>query len=219
MPTVAQILQRATDYEEKAKALRIAAAELNGHAMDSAVKQMPERIKKALKLRAATRPAPEPEPEHRHAPPPNGTTAAIVAVLRRAGRPMVFAELRKQIRGLSPQAVGSALRMGHLQAHGPKGKYRTWSIAGPKPKSTKRGRPARSVALLRPTKPGELGTLITAILRDQGEPMTVAELGLQARARGRRKGLTGLVNYVKRGTLVQYAPDATHPKRRYGLPA
>lgn len=46
-----RLLQLAAQYDEKAKALRIAAAELNGHAETSAQAQFPDRLRQAIRLR------------------------------------------------------------------------------------------------------------------------------------------------------------------------
>jgi hypothetical protein len=57
--TTQKLLQLAEMHEAKAKALRMAAAELNGHLTARAEQELPARLSKARKLRDAQRPEPD----------------------------------------------------------------------------------------------------------------------------------------------------------------
>jgi|SRR5215471_7029865 len=47
---IGQLLKKAVEYEEKARAIRIAVAELNGHATSQAVAALPAKLASAIKL-------------------------------------------------------------------------------------------------------------------------------------------------------------------------
>jgi hypothetical protein len=57
--TIEKMLARAQEYEEKSRALRVAAAEMNGHAQVVKQATMPTTLARAVKLRRKQRPEPE----------------------------------------------------------------------------------------------------------------------------------------------------------------
>jgi hypothetical protein len=64
MTMTSKLIERAEFYEQKAQALRLAAAELNGDLTEKATKDLPTRLAKAIQLRGVQQP-PRPDAKER----------------------------------------------------------------------------------------------------------------------------------------------------------
>jgi len=216
MPTMTTIVEtllaRAQQYEEKATALRVAAAEMNGHALDAKVTALPATLKAATKLRKQQRPAEE------SAPP-----ALVEAATKGDIEPLIL----NFVDGAARQ-VGAIRR--HLADHGVHvSEYRVRHFVHKHPLITRQGTGSNTVWQLQMPGPSPSPALsphatlkahraakveqILDILKSHGAPMRVRELAAAARERG-IKSLTGIVGLVRMGKLATRGSGA---KRTYRL--
>ena len=142
--TIDKMLARAAELEQRAAALRIAAAEMNGHATSVKQQRLGATLASAAKVRrqqrAATNGAGEPIAHEAKLSAYKATQArraakneTILAILREHKRPMKLTALKaaaKEAGITSLTGINGLVRSGHLRAKGAKGPGRAYRYVG-----------------------------------------------------------------------------------------
>src|SRR5262245_10440083 len=198
--TTEKLEQLAAAYEQKAAALRLAAAELNGHATERKQGTSNGQLQAAMALRASQRSEGEPAPRknlNRRA-----VTAQLVAILRAAGEPLDIHEIRERLASKGTEASRDGVwqmltRIPGLRRTGDGTIHRKYGLA----RSTNHHRPRTRTRKRVPQEPTDRkAATVVGLVRDAGGPVTIKELVPLARAAG-IDSLTGMVNYVTQGYL------------------
>jgi hypothetical protein len=205
------LLARATDYESKAMALRLAAAELTGHLTQSKQQDLKSVFAHAIVLRDQQRPK-------RTAETKQTQITERVALIRTAlaEGPKSVKDLRALVQTQQGHGVSHAriLQMLNTQFKGEvarigNGQHSRWTLKvggfPAKPaKAAKTATPAKKeTAQKRKRHKGDAqakARVVAGILQKAGKPMPIRDLTKAAREQG-IPGLTGIHNYVKQGFI------------------
>jgi DNA-binding transcriptional MerR regulator len=216
--TTDKMLARADELEARARALRLAAAEMNGHAIEGKREGMHMLVANASKLRA----------QQNGNGNGNGPTVGreymsvrdrdqlIIAFLRDGGKSVkeIQRHLEAQGEPLSNSAIQKNLKRMGVQLTGARQDAR-WQLPASgiptsQPSELEEGLTHWAATKVRRAAKNEQ---IVAILREHGKPMKVKALAAAAREAG-IPGITGIAGLVQNGTLRS---RGTGPKRTYAL--
>lgn len=219
MTTTTKLLALAEQYEQKAAALRVAAAELNGAGTSQAQARLDTTLRGAMALRATQRVAEEPRPA---APmKPEQSAAARYAFIRERLKkgPQTVGAIRQALAAqgyqFSARHVGTLLRRAGARVAG-RSRGAVWSV--PAHASTRRTKKLRtrhapaSDVQDRATDVQDRATIVARILQEANRPLPLDELSVLARQAG-VPHLTGIYNYVRQGYIS--ASGRTRKSRRY----
>jgi len=212
MTTTKKLLALAEQYEQKAAALRVAAAELNGAGTSQAQARLDTTLRGAMALRATQRVAEEPRPA---APmKPEQSAAARYAFIRERLKkgPQTAGAIRQALAAqgyqFSARHVGTLLRRAGARVAG-RSRGAVWSV--PAHASTRRTKTLRTRHA--PTSDvQDRATIVARILQEANRPLPLDELSVLARQAG-VPHLTGIYNYVRQGYIS--ASGRTRKSRRY----